>query len=149
MMPLCGRKFNGSGCIGSRWSSFLDLSHVRIIRHTETREPKHTPTLRRAFKLDLQYDKDGGIEPGEGWCAVVGSVYLPGTSGTGGSYFFFTFFPCLLLVSSLASFTKCARLPCPHALAICLSGFPQLLGGILMLELQADKFGAKWLKKAS
>lgn len=43
-MPFCGRKFNGSGYIGSRWSSFLDLSHGRNIRHTSTHTQTHTPS---------------------------------------------------------------------------------------------------------
>lgn len=115
-MPLCGRKFNGSGCIGSRWGSFLDLSHVRVIRHTETREPKHTPTLRRVFKFVCQiYSmiKTEGSNRGRG--GVVGSVYLPGTSGTGGSYFSSLFFP----LSSPCLFTSFIYKVCTSPMPSC------------------------------
>lgn len=76
-MPFCGRKFNGSGYIGSRWSSFLDLSHGRNIRLPHTHAHIHTETRTHPTPLkspDLQYDRDGEIEHG--------SVYLPGNSGT-------------------------------------------------------------------
>lgn len=43
-MPFCGRKFNGSGYIGSRWSSFLDLSHGRNIRLPHTHAHTHSTT---------------------------------------------------------------------------------------------------------
>lgn len=45
-MPFCGRKFNGSSYIGSRWSSFLDLSHGRNNRlHNQYTHNTHTPPL--------------------------------------------------------------------------------------------------------
>lgn len=80
-MPFCGRKFNGSGYIGSRWSSFLDLSHGRNIRlppHTRTHNLKHAHPFKFAHQIY------SAIERRE---IEQRSVYLPRTSGTMGSYF--------------------------------------------------------------
>ena len=135
-MPFCGRKFNGSDYIGSRWSSFLDLSHGRNIRlphthaHTHTHTHTHTHSQTRTHPIcspHLQHDRDGGIERG--------GVYLPGISGTKGSYFsaLFSVFSLSLSLFRLTT-CVCVCVSCPPVFSIFLfgspfSGFPQTPSG--------------------
>lgn len=134
-MPFCGRKFNGSGYIGSRWSSFLDLGHGRNIRLPHTHAHTHSNTQTHTHPFQFFHQIYSAIE-------TVGSnreVFICLGCQASRVHIFLQLF-----LSSLCLF-RCFIYPCvcvSHALLFCFPNFhkpPQWF--FWMLELQADKFG--------
>lgn len=144
-MPFCGRKFNGSGYIGSRWSSFLDLSHGRNIRHTSTHTHTHrqTHTYPTLLNFFTRFTVRWRQRDRTGKCLFAWDLRHQG----------FIFFLCFFSVFSLSLAGHVCVSPKPQChlyFSFWLPVFKILTVPwwiFKMLELQADKFGVKLLKK--
>lgn len=114
-MPFCGRKFNGSGYSGSRWSGFLDHGHGGNIRL-----PTNTHTHSDLFKFVHQIYSTVETEGSNGEVFIcLGPEAL--------RVIFFCTLLSLLLVSSSVTFTRVCVCVCVSylpAYSICLSGSP-------------------------